>query len=185
MKVVIATHNPGKLRELQALLAPCGCEAVMSRMETPPEETGGSFEENALIKARAECLFAGLPAIADDSGLCVRALGGAPGVRSARFAPPGERRKTLLRMMEGVTDRHACFVCCAALVLPGGREITARGECEGAIAHASAGEGGFGYDSIFFLPDLGVTMAQITEREKNARSHRGRALRALLAQWPE
>ena len=181
MTVVVATHNQGKAREFARLLdgfsiktlADCGVTEV-------PEETGGTFLENARIKAQAAMEATGFPALADDSGLCVDALGGAPGVHSARFAAPGRRKETLLRMMEGKTDRKARFVSAVVLAYPGGREITAEGVCEGEIAYEPKGANGFGYDPIFLLPEYHRTMGEITPEEKNAVSHRGRAIRELI-----
>ena len=183
MTIVVATHNPGKAREHARLLetreiqvktlADCGVTEV-------PEETGTTFLENARIKARAAMEATGLLSLADDSGLCVDALGGAPGVQSARFTEPGQRTQTLLRMMEGETNRKARFVCAVALVYPDGREVTAEGTCEGEITLEPRGTNGFGYDPVFFIPALGRTMAEMTSEEKDALSHRGAALRQLL-----
>ncbi|MDR0293784.1 MAG: RdgB/HAM1 family non-canonical purine NTP pyrophosphatase [Oscillospiraceae bacterium] len=187
--IVLATHNPGKAREFARLLGPAGFTVKTLAdygVTEGPEETGATFLENARIKARAAMEATGLPALADDSGLCVDALGGAPGVLSARFAPSGKRTETLLRSMEGRDDRKARFVCALALAYPAGdgypdgREITAEGFCEGEIAEEPGGTNGFGYDPIFFLPEKKRTMAQLTPEEKDAVSHRGAAIRALL-----
>lgn len=181
MTVVVATGNPGKAREFARLLegfhvkTPEECGVV-----SEPEETGDTFLENALIKARAVCAETGIPAIADDSGLCVDALNGVPGVRSARFAEPGRRKAVLLGNMREKENRKARFVTAVALVYPDGREVTAEGVCEGEIALEARGENGFGYDPVFFLPEMGRTMAELTDEEKNAVSHRGKAIRALL-----
>ena len=137
--------------------------------------------ENALIKARAVCKATGLPALADDSGLCVDALGGAPGVRSARYSGGGDadNRALLLKNLAGVSDRRAHFNCAVALVCPDGRELTAEGRTEGSILTEERGEHGFGYDSLFFSNDLNKSFAEADEAEKNAVSHRGRALKCL------
>ncbi len=181
MTVVIATGNPGKVQEFACLLegfhvkTPEECGVV-----SKTEETGETFLENALIKARAVCAETGIPAIADDSGLCVDALNGEPGVRSARFAEPGLRKTVLLERMRGQKNRMARFVTAVALVYPDGREVTAEGVCEGEITLEARGKNGFGYDPVFFLPETGRTMAELTAEEKNAVSHRGKAIRALL-----
>ncbi|MDR1669552.1 MAG: RdgB/HAM1 family non-canonical purine NTP pyrophosphatase [Oscillospiraceae bacterium] len=187
MTVVIATSNPGKVREFSRLLEPAGFTVKTPEecgVTGAPEEDGDTFLANARIKARAAAAATGLAALADDSGLCVDALDGEPGVRSARFAEPGKRTQTLLRRMEGQNNRKARFVTAAVLAYPGGREITAEGVCEGEIALAPSGTNGFGYDPVFFLPELGRTMAELLPEEKNAVSHRARALRALLEKLP-
>ena len=155
MKFVIATHNKGKLVEFKRLLEPMGIEAVTMDI-TEPEETGATFEENAYIKAQAACKETGLPAVADDSGLCVDYLDGAPGIYSARFAEPGKRRLTVLEKLQGVPkeQRGAHFVSAVCCVFPNGDRIDAIGKCFGEIATESRGENGFGYDSIFLQGDL-------------------------------
>ena len=144
------------------------------------EETGATFEENALLKARAVMEASGLPAIADDSGLCVDALNGAPGVYSARYGGAGlddeGRYRLLLENMRGMLDRRCKFVSVICCACPNGDVLTARGECSGTLAYAPKGEGGFGYDPIFFVPEMKMTFAELTQEEKNAVSHRGRAL---------
>ncbi len=183
--LVAATGNTHKLKEIRAIFSG---HTVLSEREAgffgEPEETGATFLENALIKARAVCEATGLPALADDSGLCVQALGGAPGVRSARYSGGGdaENRTLLLKNLQGVCDRRARFCCAVALVFPDGRTLTAEGETAGTIAREERGEGGFGYDSLFVSDDLGKTFAEASEQEKNAVSHRGRALKALEEQ---
>ena len=174
MKFVIATHNVGKLVEFKRLLEPLGIEAVIMDI-SDVEETGKSFAENAFIKAQAACKETGLPAVADDSGLCVDYLDGAPGIYSARFAEPGRRRMTILEKLQGVPaeQRGAHFVSAVCCVLPNGDKIEAEGRCYGRIAFESRGENGFGYDSIF--EQDGVTFGELTAREKDARSHRGHA----------
>lgn len=191
--VVAATGNAHKLTEIQDILKDW---KVLSQKEAgfcgEVEETGETFTENALIKARAVCIATGLPALADDSGLCVDAFDGAPGVYSARyfekFATDGERalitgerrnRRLLLKRMEGVENRRAHFTSAVALVFPDGREVTAEGHTYGSILHDFCGENGFGYDSLFYSNDLSKSFGEASEEEKNAVSHRGRALAAL------
>lgn len=184
MKLVLASKNPNKLAEMQEILSALGVEVVMESdvgVDVDVEETGTTFEENAALKARAVCAASGLPAIADDSGLCVDALNGAPGVYSARYG--GEemddagRCRLLLGSMRGQMDRRCGFVSAICCVFPDGDEITARGECRGTLAYAPQGENGFGYDPIFFVPEKKKTFAQLAAEEKNAISHRGHALR--------
>ena len=174
MKYVIATHNKGKLVEFQRLLEPMGIEAVTMDI-SEPDETGRTFAENAFIKAEAACKETGLPAVADDSGLCVDYLGGAPGIYSARFAEPGKRRLTVLEKLKGVSEeqRGAHFVSSVCCVFPNGDKIEAEGKCFGSIAFESRGENGFGYDSIFQQGD--VTFGELSAEEKDQRSHRGHA----------
>ncbi len=184
MKVVAATGNAHKLREFREIFP--AWEIVSEReagFSGEVEETGETFAENALLKARAVCRATGLPSLADDSGIAVEALGGAPGVYSARYSGGGdaENRALLLRNMQGVTDRRARFVCAVALVFPDGREVTAEGETCGEVLHSERGSGGFGYDSLFYSADLKKSFGEATEEEKNSVSHRGRALRALEA----
>ncbi|HPJ94233.1 MAG TPA: non-canonical purine NTP pyrophosphatase, partial [Deltaproteobacteria bacterium] len=162
MNILAATTNPGKIREITEILA--GLEvAILTPKETnvvlDVEEDGSSFAENAAIKARAWCAASGLPALADDSGLCVDALGGRPGVRSARFAGQGasdeDNYLLLLESMSGEKDRRARFVCAVALAFPGGDIVFAEGSYEGRILEEPVGEGGFGYDPVFFDPASG------------------------------
>ena len=145
------------------------------------EETGTTFLENALLKAKAICRAANLPAIADDSGLCVDALNGAPGVYSARYGGEGlddrGRCMLLLNSMRGATTRAAHFSCAVACVFPNGDTLTAEGRCDGSIAYAPLGDGGFGYDPVFLLPGTGKTFGQLSQEEKSAVSHRGKALK--------
>ena len=185
-KFVLASHNPGKLKEMSAILEDLGVEVVLPSqvgVDAEVEETGETFEANALLKAKAVCQAAGLPAIADDSGLCVDALGGAPGVYSARYGGEGlndvQRYRLLLENMKGQMPRTAKFVSVITCCFPNGDVISARGECPGTIAFAPMGEGGFGYDPVFFVPGLKKTFAQLTAEEKNAISHRGKALEAF------
>ena len=184
---VLATNNPGKLREMRALLED-GSRVILSQeqagISTAPEETGSSFEENARIKARAACEASGLPAIADDSGLEVDALGGAPGIHSARYAAPGQRKSKLLRSLQDVPDalRTARFVSAVACVFPDGRELVVRGECEGFITRECRGSGGFGYDPLFYVPACGKTFAEMSDEEKNSVSHRARGMQSFASE---
>ncbi|MBQ7713686.1 MAG: RdgB/HAM1 family non-canonical purine NTP pyrophosphatase [Oscillospiraceae bacterium] len=186
MTFVLATQNPKKQAELSAILSALGVETVTEDAvgaRVAVEETGATFAENAALKADAVLRATGLPAIADDSGLCVDAMNGAPGVYSARYG--GEdmddagRCRLVLEAMVGQTDRRAHFetaICCA---FPNGDHVTASGACHGTIAFAPRGEGGFGYDPIFFFTEKRKTFAQLTSEEKAAVSHRGNALRAF------
>lgn len=185
-KFVLATHNPGKLAEMKAILSGLGVEVLSpaeAGVEVDVEETGSTFAENAMLKAKAVCAAAGLPAIADDSGLCVDALNGAPGVYSARYGGEGlddrKRCLLLLRNLRGQTTRAAHFACAVACAFPNGDTLEAEGRCDGAIAFAPLGEGGFGYDPVFLLPEKGKTFGQIGPEEKSAVSHRGKALAAF------
>ena len=189
MRFVLATHNPGKLREMGEILKDFGIEVVSPRdlgITVDVEETGTTFAENAMLKAKAICAAADLPAIADDSGLCVDALNGGPGVYSARYGGEGlddkGRYTLLLQNMRGQTTRAAHFACAIACAFPNGDTLTAEGDCAGTIAFAPMGGGGFGYDPVFFVPSLRKTFAQLTAEEKNAISHRGSALRAFAAE---
>ena len=184
MKFVLATHNPGKLREMGGILKDLGVEVVSPAALGIPvdvEETGTTFLENALLKAKAICRAANLPAIADDSGLCVDALNGAPGVYSARYGGEGlddrGRCMLLLNSLRGATTRAAHFSCAVACVFPNGDTLTAEGRCDGSIAYAPLGDGGFGYDPVFLLPGTGKTFGQLSQEEKSAVSHRGKALK--------
>ncbi len=186
MKVVLATKNPHKLEEILSILGEIpGVEFLTFRDIPLPdvEETGGTLEENAILKATSVARETGLPALAEDTGLEVEALGGAPGVRSARFA--GENKdyrannEKLLGLLEGVTDRRARFRTVAVLALPDGRTWTAEGVLEGRIAETPRGEGGFGYDPLFIPEGETRTLAEMSPEEKNRISHRRRALEAM------
>ena len=186
-KFVLATHNPGKLKEMGAILAQFGVEVVSPRdlgLTVDVEETGTTFAENAMLKAKAICAAAKLPAIADDSGLCVDALNGGPGVYSARYGGEGlddkGRYMILLNSLRGQSTRTAHFTCAIACAFPNGDTLTAEGRCDGTIAYAPMGEGGFGYDPVFFVPELKKTFGQLTAEEKSAISHRGRALESFI-----
>jgi len=186
-KIVMATGNPGKIREIARLLEDLGID-VVAQSEfgvTDADETGTTFAENSLIKAQHAADATGLPAIADDSGLSVDALDGAPGVYSARFAgsecDDQANNVKLLAELDGIEDRAAAFHCVATFVEPGAAApLVAHGEWRGSILHACQGEGGFGYDPLFFVPDCGRSSAELGADQKNARSHRGQALRKLV-----
>lgn len=190
MRIILATHNKGKIREFREAFAELGWEAVpISEIaDLPdPEETGATFEENALQKARAYAAAVGEPVLSDDSGIIADALGDRPGIYSARYAgthgDDEANNQKLIRDLAPYTgdERKGRYVCAVALVWPDGRAVTAEGACEGIIRDFYAGTGGFGYDPLFFLPQFGKTMAEISLEEKNSISHRGRALRALIA----
>jgi len=183
MKFVLASQNKHKLVEMQSILSAHGVEVVLESdvgLHVDVEETGETFAENAMLKARAVMEASGLPAIADDSGVCVDALNGAPGVYSARYGGPElddvARYRLLLENMRGAGSRAAHFTSAIACVFPNGDVIEAQGECPGTIAFAPQGDGGFGYDPVFFLPQLRKTYAQLTPEEKAVVSHRGKAL---------
>ncbi|MBR2023920.1 MAG: XTP/dITP diphosphatase [Clostridia bacterium] len=183
-QIVVASNNAHKLREMSEIFTEY---EVLSQKQAgfceDVEETGTTFAENALIKARAVCTALGRITLADDSGLCVDALDGKPGVYSARYAGEHgndkENRALLLKNMQGVTDRGAHFTCALALVTPDGQEIVVEGKTFGTILHEEQGTGGFGYDPLFFSEDLQTSFALATPQEKNAVSHRFRALQAL------
>ncbi len=186
-KLLLATRNPGKVREYRELLQGLPVELTWPEAEgitLEPEEAGATFAENAILKARAYAAASGLLTWADDSGLEVDALGGEPGVRSSRYAGPGasdaDRYRLLLRKMAGVPweRRTARFRCVIAIADPAGALHTAEGTCEGIIAFAPRGANGFGYDPVFYLPDRDCTMAELSPAEKNQISHRARAARA-------
>ena len=189
MKVVLASRNAHKLQEIQAILAKYDMELVLQSEAAPDlevDETGESFEENSLLKAEAVVKATGLPAIADDSGLCVDVLGGAPGIYSARYGAPDcvtdrDRLNHLLNNMRGVRseERTARFVCVITLLYPDGRKLVARGTCEGLITFEPRGEDGFGYDPVFYVPAMGCTFAQMGSEHKNRISHRANALHRL------
>ena len=192
MDFLIATHNMKKRDELQRILSPLGVHVLTADEAgvdlTDVEETGTTFEENALLKARSGCKEGKMPCIADDSGLCVDALDGAPGVYSARFAGEhgndDKNNKKLLSLLSDVPSekRTARFVSTVACVFPDGRELVVRGECEGKIGYEKRGENGFGYDPLFYVGER--TFAEFTPEEKDAVSHRGNALRALVKALP-
>ena len=191
-KLVLASKNPKKLVEMNDILSHLGvevCSEAEAGVDVEVEETGTTFEENSLLKARAVMEASGMPAIADDSGLCVDALGGAPGVYSARYGGPElddtGRYRLLLENLRGQMTRTAKFVSVITCCFPNGDVICARGECPGTIAYAPQGEGGFGYDPVFFVPGLKKTFAQLSPEEKNAISHRGKALEQFKVKLEE
>lgn len=192
-RLVLASNNAGKLRELRAALAPLGIELVTQGELgiAEAEEPHVTFVENALAKARHASAASGLPALADDSGICVAALGGAPGVRSARFAgeprSDGRNNKRLLDVLHGETDRRAWYHAVLVFVrhAEDPQPVIAEGSWHGEIAHEPRGDGGFGYDPVFWLPERGCTSAELDLETKQTLSHRGQALRALLARLPE
>ncbi|OIQ96133.1 dITP/XTP pyrophosphatase [mine drainage metagenome] len=192
-KLVIASNNPGKLREFQRMLAPLGIEVLTQAQLgiSEAEEPHCTFVENALAKARHVSRESGLPALADDSGICVEALGGAPGVISARYAgdnPKSDQRNNekLLCEMQGVADRRAHYYCVLVLVRHADdpQPLIAEGEWQGEIFHEERGEGGFGYDPMFWLPQFGKTAAELTHDEKAQISHRAKALQVLMQRFP-
>ncbi|HTZ00228.1 MAG TPA: RdgB/HAM1 family non-canonical purine NTP pyrophosphatase [Rhodocyclaceae bacterium] len=192
-KLVLASNNPGKLREFAALLAPLEFEVLPQSAlgVSEAEEPHFTFVENALAKARHAARLTGLPAMADDSGLCVRALGGAPGVLSARYAgePKSDQRNNdkLIADLQGQADRRAHYCCVLVFVhhADDPQPVIAEGEWHGEIVDQPKGGGGFGYDPYFWLPERGCTAAELPAEEKNAVSHRGKALARLIEQLRE
>lgn len=192
MKFVLASQNQGKLVEMHGILQSLGVEIVLQSelgVSVDVEETGTTFEENARLKAVAVMEATGLPAIADDSGLCVDALGGGPGVYSARYGGGNltdpEKVQLLLANMRGASTRAAHFETAIVCAFPGGDELVAAGRCDGSIAYAPAGDQGFGYDPVFFYPAFGKTFGQSTREEKASVSHRGKALREFAVKLKE
>lgn len=195
MKVVLASKNKHKLIEISKITEKFDIELVMESdlgVDIDVEETGTTFEENSFLKANAVMQATGLPALADDSGIAVDALNGEPGVYSARYGfdeslDDWGRLQLLLKNTEQVPDgqRQAQFVCVITLVMPDGQTIQARGEVHGELLRAPAGEGGFGYDPIFYYPPYGKTLAEVTPEEKNQVSHRAKALQAFYQKLKE
>lgn len=193
MDFLIATHNLKKRDELQRILSPLGIHVLTADEAgvdlTDVEETGTTFEENALLKARSGAKEGNMPCIADDSGLCVDALDGAPGVYSARYAGEhGNDAKNNAKLLDALSDvptekRTAQFVSCVACVFPDGRELTVQGEVKGIIGYQPKGENGFGYDPLFYVGER--SFAEFTSAEKDAVSHRGNALRGLAKELPK
>jgi XTP/dITP diphosphohydrolase len=190
LKFVLGSRNSHKLRELSGLLAPHELEPLPAEVRLPPE-TGETFAENALTKARSTAAATGRVALGEDSGIVVAALRGAPGIRSARYAgehaSDEQNLQKLLEAMKSEDDRRAAYVCALALAEPGGEERLFEGRCEGSVARREEGSGGFGYDPIFIADDpLGdnLTMASLSPGRKDRISHRGHASRLLL-QWLE
>lgn len=189
MKLALATNNKHKLQEMRAILDGCFDELLSLGdlgIDVDIEETGSTLEENALIKAREIVRLTGMPALADDTGLMVDALDGAPGVYSARYAGEAHddvaNRALLLKNLSGIVNRSAHFGTVIAVCYPDGHYLVAEGRVDGIIIHEARGENGFGYDSLFFSNELGKTFAEASPEEKNAISHRGRALRAMVKQ---
>jgi XTP/dITP diphosphohydrolase len=184
--LVVATGNPGKLKEMQAYLTDptLGWQLVLKPEELDIEETGQTFIENACLKASQVAIALGEWAIADDSGLAIDALGGAPGLYSARYAPTDALRiERVLQELEGVTNRQAQFICAVAIARPDGAiALQTEGICRGEILTATQGEGGFGYDPIFYVPEQQMTFAEMPASVKHEISHRGLAFQALLPQ---
>ena len=195
MDFVLASKNPNKLREMAAILEPYGVRLRLQSelgLDIDVEETGQTFEENALLKAGAVMRVSGLPAIADDSGLEVDALGGAPGIYSARYGGDAckndrERYLYLLKNMEDVPDgeRTARFVCVIAAVWPDGRKVCARGTCEGVILRQPGRDNGFGYDPVFYVPEEKSTFSEMPPARKNEISHRANALKQFQIKLTE
>jgi XTP/dITP diphosphohydrolase len=188
--LVLATRNLGKTRELRELLKdfPVDIKNLSDFGPIPDiEEDGTTFDENAFKKASFTAKVLGLPALADDSGLEVEALEGAPGVHSARYAGPGatdqEKSAKLLQEMKGKANRRAAFMCVISIAVPSGVALTYEGRCEGLITEVPAGDNGFGYDPVFFYPPMQRTFAQLSAQEKNLVSHRGKALAALKQEF--
>lgn len=190
---LLATRNAGKVREMQRLFAEAGMDAEVIGLDAFPhledvEETGATFEENALLKARYAAKESGVPAIADDSGICVDALNGMPGIYSARWSGAhGNDRANLELLLSQISHvpperRTAQFRCAVALVYPDGRELVVEGRMDGRVIDAPRGDGGFGYDPIFCADGSDRTSAELTPAEKDAVSHRGKAMRALIQQ---
>jgi XTP/dITP diphosphohydrolase len=187
--IVLATRNKGKIREFQEILKNSGIELRSLNDFGPiPEavEDGETFDDNAYKKAHFTAKILGLPAVSDDSGLVVKALNGAPGVKSARYAgekaTDQENIAKLLKEMAGITDRRAAFECVISLAVPSGPALTYEGRCEGEIATEPKGSDGFGYDPLFYCPQYGKTFAQCTAEEKNKVSHRGKALSEMASE---
>ena len=190
MKVILASQNQHKLVELSAILSQLGFEIALESeygLKVEVEETGTTFEENAAIKAKAVCDVAHTLCLSDDSGLVIDYLNGEPGIYSARYlghdTPYEEKNRIIVDRLKGVPEekRTARFVCAVAAAFPDGRVITVKDTMEGRIAEEPAGCGGFGYDPIFFFPPKGMTSAELTPDEKNAVSHRGKALRKMVS----
>ncbi len=192
MRVILASNNENKLREMQQILSPLGWEILRQKdvgLHLDPDENGETFEDNSRIKAEAVMQASGLPTIADDSGVSVDALNGAPGVHSARYGGAAcntdeDRNQFLLKNMEQVPDgsRGAKFVSVITMAYPDGRIVSARGELAGEILRQEQGNGGFGYDPLFYIPAEGCTMAELTPERKNEISHRAVALQNFVNQ---
>lgn len=182
MKIVLASSNAHKVKEINEIVAGRGLEFILPPDGFDPIEDGKTFEENSLIKAKAAWELTKTWALADDSGLCIDALDGAPGIYSARYAEtPAKRIKRVLKEMEGKTNRNAHFACCMTLINPEGEvEFSTTGICEGSITTEARGSNGFGYDPIFLVKGDTRTIAELSEEEKNQISHRSIALRKVI-----
>ena len=182
MKIVLASSNAHKVKEINEIVAGSGLEFILPPDGFDPIEDGKTFEENSLIKAKAAWELTKTWALADDSGLCIDALGGAPGIYSARYAEtPAKRIERVLKEMEGKTNRNAHFACCMTLIHPNGEvEFSTTGICEGSITTEARGSNGFGYDPIFLVKGDARTIAELSEDEKNQISHRSIALRRIV-----
>ena len=193
MKVILASQNQHKLVELSAILSQLGFEIALESeygLHVDVDETGTTFEENSLLKAEAVMKTSGMPVLADDSGLMVDALDGAPGVYSARYGHKSSDAERIAYLLENLKDvpaerRTAKFVCVITCLWPDGRKIVARGECPGRILHEVHGSNGFGYDPVFYVPEKGKTFAELLPEEKNAISHRARALQEFCRLYEE
>ncbi len=193
MQFLLATHNRKKQAEMQRILSPLGIEVLTADMAgidlTDVDETGETFRENAFLKAHTGCIESGLPCIADDSGLCVDALGGAPGVYSARYSGVhGDDDANIAKLLDALKDvpeakRTAYFACAVCVCFPDGRKLELEGRCNGKIGYEKRGNDGFGYDPVFLVGDR--SFAQFTAAEKDAVSHRGNALRKLCKALPD
>ena len=185
-QIVLATGNKGKIREFSEAFSHLSIDCIPVKEVVTieePEETGTTFMENALLKARYYAKATNRPCLADDSGITVDALNGAPGVYSARYAgrhgDDNANNEKLIRELQGKSNRTGYYVCALALVYPDGREVTAEGYCDGLVQDEPKRENGFGYDPIFYLPEYGCTSAELSMEEKNKISHRGKALRMI------
>ncbi len=185
MRIIVASKNEGKLAEIRSILSHLNVEIISQKdadINVDVDETGSSFEENALIKARAISMMCSDPVLADDSGLCIDALDGKPGVYTARYGGDVSYDKKISQLLDEMkehSNRKAKFECVMALVFPDGSEITAHGECPGTIMYTPVGNNGFGFDPVFFSTELNECFANCSEDEKNSVSHRARALKAL------
>lgn len=191
-RIIAATKNKGKICEIQSILGRLGFDVISqadANIDVDIEETGKTFEQNALIKARAVAMMCDDVVLADDSGLCIDALDGAPGVYSARYAgedaSDSDRMRKVLDEMKDANDRKARFVCVVAMIFPDGRELTCEGETKGVITREPRGDGGFGYDPIFFSDELKKTFGEATQQEKDVVSHRAHALENLCSRLEE
>lgn len=186
MKIVLATSNQHKVQEINDMISGTGIEFILPSGDFDPVEDGETFEENSLIKAKEAWKISRTWTLADDSGLCINALAGRPGIHSARYAEtPAKRIERVLSEMKGIENRDAQFVCAMTLINPKGDvEFACRGVCDGSISETPRGENGFGYDPIFLIKGTNTTMAELSEEEKNKISHRSNALRKVIEHLP-